>query len=73
MDNKLFLVYRSLFTTSTSQSLVHNLFGLFESFHKLNKPKSVSYRILVWTGLFIRVFERAHECTKKLNEAMSGS
>ena len=38
-----------------------------------NEPKSGSYRILVLTGLFISIFERAHERTKNLNEALSGS
>ena len=52
---------------------IRKLFVLCELFHKLSEPKSVSYRILVWTGLFISFFERAHEPAKILNEAMSGS
>ena len=50
-----------------------NFLCLPESFHKLNEPLSGSYPIFVWTGLFVSVFERAHESTESMNEPMSVS
>ena len=66
-------IHRFFLYTGTSQSVNHNFFGISESsFHKLNGPKSLSYCILFWKGLFISIFERAHERTEKLNKAKPG-
>ena len=58
--------------SSNHQNYEFYLVGLPESFHNLNEIVWIVSRFGL-DGLFIRIFERAHERSKTVNEAKPGS